>query len=504
MKKVFLPILILFLGISNYFGQCGISLSTSKQKFCSDESAILTAFTQELKSIPNFSETKEFFRIKDLNLNQSTISLITDGLLPLGTGYSLKAFKDTTTMYFNDNTELKKVNVTSGKISISITTDLKQDLKVVFELPYFKINGIKIKDSILISGVSTNTGSETFTKTIDLSNSEIDFTSGNINKVNSIAYVITPSFKISTKILSNNETGTLKIDLKDLKYTENVEYKWYFNNTLIKDKITPNIEVNKSGNYKIIISSLNCLPAEKTINLEVVDRPIKNISILGNLTFCDGDSVKLKALGTGAAYLWSDNTTKSNVFKATKSGDYFVNITNDICSVKSDIIKVVVNPKPTLKLNINKLDTTIVIGNKLTLKASGAKEYLWNNQSKLDSIVLKEAGKYSVTGKNEFGCSSSVNFELKLREKGVGLESLNTLQLSISPNPVSEILTVAVDNFKNNTLKIVDLKGNQILTQPLTDNKTEINVNSFAKGIYLVNISDNANTVLNTKRFVVE
>ena len=150
------------------------------------------------------------------------------------------------------------------------------------------------------------------------------------------------------------------------------------------------------------------------------------------------------------------------------------------------------------------MDTTIVIGSKLTLKATGAKEYLWNDKSILDSIVLKEAGKYSVTGKNEYGCTDSAIFELKLREKGLGIETLNTLHLSISPNPVSDILTVTVDSFKNNSLSILDLKGNKILTKLLTDSKTEINVNSFAKGIYLVNISDNANTVLNTKRFVVE
>jgi len=316
---------------------------------------------------------------------------------------------------------------------------------------------------------------------------------------------MTPSFKISTRTLTNNETGTLKIDLKNLKYTEDIQYAWYFNNNLIADKKSPIIDVNKSGTYKVVVTSLNCNSFEQSTNIDVVNRPNKVISNLGKMPFCEGDTITLTSIEPKTySYLWSDNTTKSNVFKATKSGDYFVNITNDICSVKSDVINLVVNPKPTLKLNINKLDTTIVIGNKLTLKASGAKEYIWNNQSKLDSIVIKEAGKYSVTGKNEFGCSSSVNFELKLREKGAGLESLNTLQLSISPNPVSEILTVAVDNFKNNTIKIVDLKGNQILTQPLTDNKTEINVNSFAKGIYLVNISDNTNTVLNTKRFVVE
>ena len=402
-----------------------------------------------------------------------------------------------------NNQNLTKALITSGKLIFKFYSDLKQETTFDLEFPTLQKDGQVFKVSIKIDANELASLKNPIIKTIDLTKIFANLATDG----GKIKYILKPNLYIRNKYLSSKEQVIMKIELNDFKFSSGYSYFWYKDDkivTALNDLVS--IRATESGKYKVVVKSEGLCPEmSDEIIISKIIQPSKTLKISTEKSLCQGDTLTITSLEPSSyVYLWSDNTTKSNVFKATKSGDYFVNITNDICSVKSDIIKVVVNPKPTLKLNINKLDTTIVIGNKLTLKASGAKEYLWNNQSKLDSIVLKEAGKYSVTGKNEFGCSSSVNFELKLREKGVGLESLNTLQLSISPNPVSEILTVAVDNFKNNTLKIVDLKGNQILTQPLTDNKTEINVNSFAKGIYLVNISDNANTVLNTKRFVVE
>ena len=499
MRKLILSIFTFALSTSAYFSQCNVSINADKAKFCSDEKGILTAKTADSKKIPDYSESKKVFDLKDAKIDPSLLSLINSGVLtgvkiPLGD--TIKGFSNIPI----PGIQLKNAIITTGKIKIGIETDLKQDLSVYFQLPYFKINGKPLTDSIVIKGSSiSSTGILTFSKELDLKNAIVDFSAGNSNLYNTINYKVLPVIKVSTKILTGTEIGNLQLSLSNLEFTENVKYEWFLDNAMLNNEITPTIEVTKGGTYKVKTTS-SCGTGENSIQITVIERPSKDVKVDGKLTFCDGDSVKLSALGIGS-FKWNNSSTNSSII-VKKTGTYNVIKTNDICTSTSDPINVTVNPNPIVKLNHK--DTTIVIGSKLTLKATGAKEYLWNNQSKLDSIVLKEAGKYSVVGKNEYGCSNSVNFELKLREKGVGLEILNALHLNISPNPVSEILTVTVDNFKNNALSIVDLKGNQILTQPLTDNKTEINVNSFAKGIYLVNISDNANTVLNTKRFVVE
>ena len=426
MKKLLSTAFTLSFVISNYFGQgCTVSLTADKQKICPEEIAKLTSATVDLKSVPDFSDSKNIFNIKDLKLDQTIVTLIKSGNAN-GVGLPLPETKGTSTMNLT-NIKLKSVVVTSGKIKISIQTDLKQDLKVVFELPNFKIKGLSLKDSIFISGKNSAAGIVNFEKEIDLANAIVDFSNGDQNLYNTISYVVKPSFKISTNTLTENETGNLKIDLKNLTFEENVTYKWYLGGTLLTDKNTPMIEVNKSGDYKITTNS-NCGEASKTISI-------------------------------------------------------------------------VVNPKPEIKFN--KKDTTIVNGNKLTIKATGAKTYLWNNNSDKDSITVKDAGTYTVTGTNEFGCVSTNSITIKLREKGVGLSTLNGLTLAVSPNPATEVLHVTLEEYKNKSISIVDLKGNLVFTQALNSLDTDIQVDSFAKGIYLLNIHDGYNTILNTQRIVI-
>lgn len=498
MKKLLLSILTLVLGTTNYFGQCNVTLTSNKQKFCSDENATLLASPSDLKNIPDFSDSKQIFDLKDLNLTQQIIGFINNGTLT-GLSYPIDTVKGS----FNMNipgVQLKNATVTSGKIKIGIETDLKQDLKIYFQLPYFKINGKPLTDSIFVTGVTnTTSGMVTFSKELDLTNAIIDFSAGNPSLYNIVYYKVKPSIKITTKILTGSEIGNLKIDLKGLTFAENISYKWFLNDNELTDKNTPNIDVNKSGIYKVITTS-NCGTVEDTFKITVVERPSKEVSILGNLIFCEGDSLKLLALGKGS-YKWSNNDiTEITVIK--KTGDYYVTVTNDICSSTSDNIKVTVNENPTVKLNHK--DTTIIIGSELVLKATGAKDYEWNDQSTQDFITVKDAGLYSVIGKNEFGCTSTASIKIEVREKGASLLNVNKIKVAVSPNPSTDLIHITVEDFKNKTISLIDLKGNIVFSQDLTSLNSTVSVNSFAKGVYLLNIIDDTKTVVNVQRIVIE
>jgi hypothetical protein len=426
MKKLLLSIFTLVMGTSNFFGQCNVTLKAEKQKICSDENSTLTALPSDLKSIADFSDIKKVFDVQELKLDQTAISFITSGLAG-GISYPFNE----TSGEFNMNiqeVQLKNTVISSGKLMITIETDLKQDLKVVFELPYFKINGKSLKDSIMVTANTNISGLVSFPKEFDLTNAIVDFSSGDPSKYNIVSYKVKPSIKITSKIFTGTEIGNLKIDLKNLTFTENISYKWFLNNNELTDKNTPNIEVNKTGTYKVITTS-NCGSAEKSIDIQVLE-------------------------------------------------------------------------KPTIKLNHK--DTTIVIGNQLTIIATGAKAFLWSTKSDKDTITVKEAGIYSVTGTNEFGCTSSASIKLDLREKGVGLATINGLAFKVSPNPTSDLLHITMDEFKNKAITLADLNGKIVYTQTLTTENTTIVVDSFSKGVYLLNIIDGANTALKSQRIVIE
>jgi hypothetical protein len=499
MKKIVLCLYTLLLGgIINANAQCSVTINADKTKICSNDKVTLSALSSDIQTLPDFSESNKVFDVKDLNLDVSIISLIQSGAMN-NVAYAFPQSSDFFTLSLNGY-QLKNTVIASGSIDVIIETDLKQDLKVVFELPYFKINGKSIKDSIYVDGKSAGTsGFKSFTKSFDLKGAVIDFSAGDPTKYNLVKYIVKPSIKITTTNFTGVETGTLKLNFHNVKFIENSTYDWYKDGALLTDKKTHIIEVNQTGKYLVKTTS-TCGESKDSINIQVVEMPSNKVTINGNLTFCEGDSIQLIADGNGT-YKWSNNgITKESYI--SKTGSYTVTITNDICSITSDLIKIKVNQNPIVKLNHK--DTTIIVGNEITLIATGAKTYEWSNKSKIDSISVSKEGTYSVIGTNEFGCTSGASVKVDVREKGAGLATLNGLAVKVSPNPTSDVLHITVNEFKNRAITLADLNGKVVYTQSLTTENTTIAVDSFSKGVYMLNIIDGTNTSLKSQRIVIE
>ncbi len=504
MKKILLTISAITLASSNFFGQCQIDLSSPKSKFCSNDSTTITAKPFTLTSLPNVEDNTEIFNLKtvgipdyvvqDIKINGAN-SALASLILPI-------KYSKETSVNLSD-IKLTNTVVTSGSLNLQFTTDLNQDLKIIFELPYFTINGKRVKDSINIKGDPNAKSGTLFSDElkIDLTNAIIDFTAGNPSKYNIISYEGSSTLKISTKILSAKETGNLKISLTNLKFAENISYTWFKNTTKLKDN-TPNITVKDAGKY-IVETTSNCGTARDTIEIFVVEKPSNILKVNGNLTFCEGkEKTILKAASNpNFTYKWSNDMKDSSV-SIDKSGDYSVTITNDICVTESEVVKVKVNPNPTVTLS--KKDTTIFKGDVIILKANGATSYVWNTKSNKDTINIKNAGTYKVVGTNEFGCTSSDSMKLSVKVKTTGITDLASDKFQVYPNPASNNVYISLANFTNSTLRIYDLIGNEVFHQVINTEVTEVPVNQFAKGMYLVKIENANSNTIESKRFVVE
>ena len=505
MKKKLLFITSLFVGgLLNVNAQCTVSLNRDKTKICSNDKVTLNATPSSQKSIPNTSKTETVFDLStDANF-QSAKDFVNGGIFN-GKSFTLTVPPGKFTLPLV-GLQLKNTIISSGSIDVSIKTDLKQDLKIVFELPYFIKNGKALKDSFMIDGKAPGIGYQTISKTFDLANSTIDFSAENPANYNIVSYKINPTIKISTTTFTAKETCDLTLDLKGINFTENITFAWYKDGKVIANQANASLDVTETGKYKVETTSTttNCI-AQDTISIQVVQLPVKDVTKTGDLTFCEGNSVTLSAVakGTGYKYTWSDKSTGNSLI-VKKTGSYTVTVTNDICSITSDPIAVTVNPNPIVKLN-QKIDTTIVVGSQLVLRASGAKEYLWSTNSKLDSIVVKDSNNYIVTGKNEFGCTSTASVKIKLREKKAGLAE-NTINFSISPNPATSFLKIdlAETNATSINASIYDLSGKLVVKTEVSTAKSVLNIESLDKGMYVLVLEDQANTTLNSARFVVE
>lgn len=93
----------------------------------------------------------------------------------------------------------------------------------------------------------------------------------------------------------------------------------------------------------------------------------------------------------------------------------------------------------------------------------------------------------------EFGLwvATTAGEDLIELEEVLSVDKFNFSASNLYPNPVSQTLTINVDEFKNIEAKIMDAYGRKITTANLTSNQTRIDVSDLASGLYFVQLSDN-------------
>ncbi|MCT4580522.1 MAG: T9SS type A sorting domain-containing protein [Flavobacteriales bacterium] len=76
----------------------------------------------------------------------------------------------------------------------------------------------------------------------------------------------------------------------------------------------------------------------------------------------------------------------------------------------------------------------------------------------------------------------------------VGIEKTEiSLNLSTYPNPATDRLTLNIDNYSKEALifQLYDLNGKVLATEKITDNISEIDMQAFPAGTYLLNVMNN-------------
>lgn len=80
------------------------------------------------------------------------------------------------------------------------------------------------------------------------------------------------------------------------------------------------------------------------------------------------------------------------------------------------------------------------------------------------------------------------------------IESLNSNDFSLYPNPVSNWLTIKIGSNAEAKVTIVDINGKQLLEKEIHTNISSLNVEQLPAGVYLITI--NNNNASSTKRFI--
>ena len=178
----------------------------------------------------------------------------------------------------------------------------------------------------------------------------------------------------------------------------NCNYVW---NT---ESVGNSIVASTAGTYTVTATSPNGCTATASHTMRV--NPLPTPSINGNLTPCLGKSTTLTVTG-GATYVWSTGSTEDNItIQPTAPITYSVTATSPAGCTATNSVAITTHPVPSPSIQGN---TILCHEGSSTLTAVGGIAFNWSTGATSNNITINEAGTYTVTITNSFGCSATTS-----------------------------------------------------------------------------------------------
>lgn len=287
----------------------------------------------------------------------------------------------------------------------------------------------------------------------------------------------TPKFILPDTSICGVPNITLKSPLQDLTYL--------WSTGSIGDST---IVSNSSKVWLKLTTSFGCTFTD-TAEVKVGQNPILNLAD----TFFGCDSVTIDA-GNFANYLWADASTRStNTFYDLDRT--WVRVSNSDGCFTSDTFTTIINYKPNSNFSIlHSTNSTQFIPDAI----NNIDSFFWvfgdGNTSKMPQPVhsfefMKE---YTVQfiAKNGCGADTSTKNTTPTYGKPVSVNTLNnSLNISVYPNPAHGNINIIVKNNPKLNIEIYNQVGKLVLACDI-QKSGQLNLSSFAKGIYFMKVSD--------------
>ncbi|WP_179338825.1 T9SS type A sorting domain-containing protein [Winogradskyella ludwigii] len=220
--------------------------------------------------------------------------------------------------------------------------------------------------SIIVSPIETTT--YTVTVTDDLGNSDSDNVTVTVNEL---------------PLISTSENITIiEGESTELIVNGAVAYLWNTGDTSSSITVNP----TQTTIYSVVGISNTCTSEPSEIIVTVI--PLFQASAGTDSRVCDNESYEVILTATeGDSYLWSTGeTTQSIVVNPLSTTSYSVTVSEGIQEA-SDEVMVYVDPSPNVVI-ANGESVEILSGDFITLSASGANTYEWNNGASQPNIAV--------------------------------------------------------------------------------------------------------------------
>jgi PKD repeat protein len=210
-----------------------------------------------------------------------------------------------------------------------------------------------------------------------------------------------------------------------------------------------------------------------------VSEVIANINSLSNfsqnIVICDGESF---VVGNS---IYSQNGAFTDTLINLNGCDSIISTSIDI-----SYIDVVIN------WNNNLLEGDVITGI--------ASSYLWNTGETTQTISPISSGVYWIIVTDLNNCSSDTVF-YNYTNTSIGLSDEFINSITIFPNPTDDLVTISFESFENNdfTISVLNVLSEVIFKENLIKfsgiYQTKINLDNFAKSVYLIRIETSVSTI---------
>ncbi|MGB1075934.1 MAG: FG-GAP-like repeat-containing protein [Flavobacteriales bacterium] len=247
------------------------------------------------------------------------------------------------------------------------------------------------------------------------------------------------------------------------------------------------IEVSESGNYSAVVYDENgCVAVTEIYSITVQEPEIPEITVLGDLSFCEGGSVDLVGPADVDCF-WSTGAETQSI-NVTASGEYNLSV-EDVCGnlTSSEVITVSVNPVPETP---EILDVSIEPGNVAVFNGESETLHWYAEEndsdplhvgSTFESPVINENTSFWVEDVLTSNFDSANGGELEPNVGQYHGNSVRWLRFDAHEDVIIHSFKVRANGSANREFGVIDENGNAIATASVDvpDGDSEVIVDFF-------------------------
>lgn len=253
--------------------------------------------------------------------------------------------------------------------------------------------------------------------------------------------------------------------------------------------------------YTVVGSTASGCTATSQVAVTVNQTPVVSASVSAAVV-CENSVITLQASGANS-YIWSNaiSGATQNVIALSSTTYTVTGTTAAGCSATSSV-SLVVNPLPVVAINASQM--SVCTNSPVTLDATGALNYVWSNNNATGATQVFQVAStttYTVTGTNQFGCSSqssitivanpcNINLSLKAFIQGyyIGSGQMQSVLLNSMIGSNGLEADSIIVNINNATPPYTTVYSEKVMLN--TDGTSSVNLPpTFLNGSYYIAIS---------------